>query len=183
MSNKKLIETTANLLAEGKVIGWVRGKFEWGPRALGARSIFADPRNKKMKDIVNSKIKFREGFRPFAPSTLYEMGREYFEIDNIPPILEFMLAVVPVRKKWQKKLAAITHIDGSTRPQLVRRTVNPLYYDLIKKFGQITGVSVLLNTSFNLKGQPIVNTYEEAYDTFLKSGLDALVLENYLIIK
>ncbi len=179
-----LIDKVAGLLAKGKVIGWVRGNFEWGPRALGARSILADPRSKIMKDIVNSKIKFREGFRPFAPVTLIEMAKDYFEIDGmIPPILEYMLAVVPVRRKWRGKLGAITHIDGTARPQLLRRQVNPVYYDLIKKFGEKTGVSVLLNTSFNLKGQPIVNTCEEAYKTFLNSGLDALVLENYLIEK
>ena len=184
LSDKALIERVVQLLVSGKVVGWVRGAFEWGPRALGARSILADPRSKKMKDLVNSKIKFREGFRPFAPVTLYEKGNTYFDVgDLIPPILEYMLAVVPVRKKWQKSLGAITHVDGTARPQLLRRTVNPLYYDLIKKFGQKSGVSVLLNTSFNLKGQPIVNTYEEAYETFMNSGLDALVLENYLIEK
>lgn len=184
LNDKELVDNVVNNLISGKVVGWVRGRFEWGPRALGARSILADPRSKKMKDIVNSKIKFREGFRPFAPVTLYEKGKEYFEIDGlVPPLLEYMLAVVPVRKKWQNKLGAITHVDGTARPQLLRRPVNPVYYDLIKKFGERTGVSVLLNTSFNLKGQPIVNTCGEAYETFQKSGLDALVLGNYLILK
>lgn len=184
LSDHDLIQKVTELLVKGKVVGWVRGAFEWGPRALGGRSILADPRNKRMKDIVNSKIKFREAFRPFAPSTLYELGKEYFEIDDIiPPILEYMLAVVPVRKKWQSKLGAITHVDGTARPQLLKRSINPIYYDLIKSFGEKTGVSVLLNTSFNLKGEPIVNTFAEAYETYMKSGLDALVLENYLIEK
>lgn len=184
LSNKDLIERAVQLLVTGKVVGWVKGAFEWGPRALGTRSILADPRDKKMKDRVNTKIKFREGFRPFAPVTLYEMGSKYFEIDGVvPPILEYMLGVVPVRKKWQKKLGAVTHVDGTARPQLIRRSANPLYYDLVKKFGEKTGISVLLNTSFNLKGQPMVNTCEEAYETFMKSGIDALVLENFLIEK
>lgn len=185
LSNKKLEDTVAKLLAEGKVIGWVKDRFEWGPRALGARSILADPRDSKMKDIVNSKIKFREGFRPFAPVTLYEKAREYFEIgdEEIQPILEYMLAVVPVKKKYRKNLGAITHVDGTARPQFIKKAKNPSYYNVIKKFGQITGIPVLLNTSFNLKGEPIVNTPSEAYNTFMKSGLDYLVLENYLIKK
>lgn len=183
-SDKKLVSKIVEYLANKKVIGFVRGRFEWGPRALGARSILADPREKKMKDIVNSKIKFREGFRPFAPVTLYEKGNEYFELDGIiPPLLEYMLAVVPVRKKWRNKLGAINHVDNTARPQLIKREKNPIYYDIVKEFGNKTGVSVLLNTSFNLKGEPIVNTCEEAYTTFMKSGLDYLVLENYIIEK
>lgn len=183
-SDFQLIERVVDLLAKKKVIGWVRGRFEWGPRALGARSILADPRDKKMKDVVNRKIKFREAFRPFAPVALYEVGKKYFDIGRttIPP-LEYMLAVVPVNKEWQAKLCAVTHVDGSARPQLIKRQVTPTYYDLVRGFGQKTGVYALLNTSFNLKGEPIVNNYTEAYDTFMKSGLDALVLENYLILK
>ncbi len=186
---KKLIgseleDKVTSLLVRRKVVGWVQGRFEWGPRALGARSILADPRDKKMKDLVNLKIKFREAFRPFAPVTLYDKGREYFDIgNNIQAPLKFMLAVVPVRKKWQKKLGAITHVDGTARPQFIEKSVNSLYYNVVRKFGQATGVYVLLNTSFNLKGEPIVNTCEEAYDTFTRSGLDALVLGNYLIEK
>lgn len=185
LTEQELIKSVVKLLTKQKVVGWVRGRFEWGPRALGARSILADPRSMKMKNLVNSKIKFREAFRPFAPVTLYEKGNLYFDIgdDKIQPILEYMLAVVPVKKKWQKKLGAITHVDGTARPQLIRREKNPIYYNIIKKFGQKTGVSVLLNTSFNLKGEPIVNTCADAYDTFMRSGLDALVLENYLIRK
>lgn len=184
LSDKELVSRAAKLLVNQKVIGWVRGRFEWGPRALGARSILADPRYKNMKDIVNTKIKFREGFRPFAPVTLYEEGDKFFEIEKpIQSLLEYMLAVVPVRKKWQKKLGAITHVDGTARPQFLKRKINPLYYDLIKEFGNLTGIPVLLNTSFNLKGEPIVNTVEEAYKTFQKSGLDVLILENYLIMK
>lgn len=137
-----------------------------------------------MKDLVNSKIKFREAFRPFAPVVTYEEGKKYFEVGDPPqPILEYMLAVVPVKKGYQKKLGAITHVDGTARPQFIKREINPSYYNVVKKFGQKTGIPVLLNTSFNLKGEPIINTAEEAYDIFMRSGLDALVLGNYLIVK
>lgn len=185
LSDRKLVEKLTELVTDGKVIGWVRGRFEWGPRALGARSILADPRSKKMKDLVNSKIKFREAFRPFAPVTLYEKGWEYYEVgeDYKQAPLKFMLGVVSVKKKWRSKLGAVTHVDGTARPQLIERSVNPLYYDLIKAFGAKTGVYTLLNTSFNLKGEPIVNTVDEAYSTFMRSGLDALVLGNYLVEK
>ena len=185
LKDTELIKKLVNLLSKKKVIGFVKGRFEWGPRALGARSILADPRDKKMKDILNRKIKFREAFRPFAPVTLFEEGKKLFEVDvmNIPPILEYMLGVVPVRQEWRKKLKAITHVDGTARPQFLKREQNPTLYNLIKAFGEKTGVPVLLNTSFNLKGEPIVNTCEEAYSTFMRSGLDALVLENYLILK
>lgn len=184
LKNSDLENKVAQMLAQGKVIGWVKGRFEWGPRALGARSILADPRSKKMKDKVNSKIKFREGFRPFAPVVLYEEGHKYFEAGKpISPLLEFMLAVVPVRKQWRSKLGAITHVDGTARPQFIKKNTHPSYYNVIANFGKITGIPVLLNTSFNLKGDPIVNTFTEAYETFMKSGLDVLVLENYLIEK
>ena len=173
------------MIFDGKVIGVVRGRFEWGPRALGGRSILADPRSKKMKDRVNAKIKFREAFRPFAPVTLYDKALLYYELeksDLIKP-LEYMIAVVKVREKYRKNLGAITHVDGTARPQLIRREVNPFYYDLVKEFGNRSGIYTLLNTSFNLKGEPIVNTSLDAYKTFQKSGIDALVLGNYLVVK
>ena len=185
-SDKELVEKVSGMLYRKKVVGWVRGRFEWGPRALGARSILADPRDKKMKDLVNAKIKFREAFRPFAPVCLYEDGDKYFEVGRrgkYQQPLQYMIAVVPVRPQWQSKLGAITHVNGTARPQFIKREVNPMYYDLIKTFGKKAGINVLLNTLFNLKGQPIVNTCEEAYNTFMKSGIDALVLGNYLIIK
>lgn len=184
MEDAKLVKKVVTLLIDRKVVGWVRGRFEWGPRALGARSILADPRDKKMKDIVNRKIKFREAFRPFAPVVTYEQGNKIFDVgDKIPPILEYMIGVVPVKENWKKRLGAITHIDGTARPQFLKKERNPIYYEVIKNFGKLTGVPVLLNTSFNLKGEPIVNTAEEAYETFMRSELDALVLENYLIEK
>lgn len=184
LGDSQLVDQVVDLLMKKKVIGWVQGRFEWGPRALGARSILADPRDRKMKDLVNSKIKFREAFRPFAPVVIYEQGEKYFEVGDPPqPILEYMLAVVPVNEKYQEELGATTHVDGTARPQFIRREINPSYYNVVKKFGQKTGIPVLLNTSFNLKGEPIVNTAQEAYDTFVRSGLDALVLGNYLIVK
>lgn len=185
-SDRALVKKVAGLLLKKKVVGWVRGRFEWGPRALGARSILADPRDKKMKDLVNAKIKFREAFRPFAPVCLYEDGDKYFEVGKKgkhQQPLQYMIAVVPVRAKWRSKLGAITHVDGTARPQFIKRSVNPLYYDLIKEFGKKSGINALLNTSFNLKGEPIVNSCEDAYNTFAKSGIDALVLGNYLILK
>lgn len=186
LSDRQLVKKVAELLLKKKVVGWIRGRFEWGPRALGARSILADPRDRKMRDLVNAKIKFREAFRPFAPVCLFKDGDKYFEIgkggkDQQP--LQYMIAVVPVRPEWQSKFGAITHVDGTARPQLIKRDVNPMYYDVVEAFGKKTGINVLLNTSFNLKGQPIVNTCEDAYDTFMKSGIDALVLGNYLIVK
>lgn len=183
LSDEELVKKVAGMLLKKKVVGWVRGRFEWGPRALGARSILADPRDKKMKDLVNAKIKFREAFRPFAPVCLYEDGEKYFDCDKTQEPLHYMIAVVPVREKWQSKLGAITHIDGTARPQFIKREQNPMYYDVIKAFGKKSGINVLLNTSFNLKGEPIVNTCEDAYNTFMRSGIDALVLGNYLINK
>ena len=185
LTYKKLEELLVDKLINKKVIGWVKGRFEWGPRALGARSILADPRNKQMKDIVNSKIKFREGFRPFAPVVLYEEANKYFDVGDEPyqGILEYMLGVVPVKKSQRGKLGAVTHVDGTARPQFIKKKKNPNYYNIVKAFGQATGMPVLLNTSFNLKGEPMVNTPEEAYSTFMKSGIDSLAIGNYLIEK
>ncbi|MBI4039380.1 carbamoyltransferase [Candidatus Daviesbacteria bacterium] len=184
LSDDNLEDRLVDLLTDKKVVGWVKGRFEWGPRALGARSILADPRDKKMKELVNSKIKFREGFRPFAPVVINEKGHDYFETGQNPPsLVEYMLAVVPVKPEKRSQLGAITHVDGTARPQFIKKNINPCYWRLVNKFGQATGTPVLLNTSFNLKGEPIVNTYGEAFDTFTKSRLDALVLENYLLEK
>lgn len=179
-----LIEEVVEKITRGKVAGWVQGKFEWGPRALGNRSIIADPRSTKMKDTVNRKIKFREGFRPFAPSVTEEKATKYFLVPSKLQLpLKYMLYVVPVNENEQGNLGAITHVDGTARPQVVEKKINPLYHKLISEFGQKTGVSVILNTSFNLKGEPIVNTSEEAYSTFQRSGLDFLVLGDRIIEK
>jgi carbamoyltransferase len=173
-------ETGARLLAEGKLLGWYQGRSEFGPRALGNRSILADPRDVKNRDRVNNAVKFREEWRPFAPSALEEVGDEYFEHFQACP---FMTITFPVRSARKDHIAAAVHVDGSARVQSVNRQQNERYYDLIKRFGEITGVPVLLNTSFNLKGEPIVNSPFDAIRTFYTSGLDFLILDRYLVSK
>ena len=169
-------------LVAGQVVGWYHGPFEWGPRALGARSILADPRRADMKDIVNIKIKFREPFRPFAPSILAEKAQQFVDLPDAAKHYptRFMLYVAPV---ISDRVPAVTHVDGSTRPQLVHRDASPRYYRLIEKFGEASDVGLLLNTSFNLKGDPIVSAPIDALDTFRRSGMDLLVLEHHLVRK
>ena len=171
LETSPLLKKTAKLISEGNVVGWYQGKMEWGPRALGNRSILADPRNPNMKDILNEKIKHRESFRPFAPSILEEFVSDYFEI-NVPS--PYMLFVAKIRKP--KKIPAVTHVDGTGRLQSVSKDVNSLYYDLINEFYKITGVPVIINTSMNVMGEPIVNTPEQAYQMILKTDMDYLVL-------
>lgn len=185
MSEDKLTSFLANEIAGGKVVGFYHGRSEWGPRALGARSIMADPRREEMKEIVNTKIKFREPYRPFAPVVLSERARDYFEVDGLAHeyLTNFMLGVFPVKRDMRKIIPAVTHVDGSGRLQIISRKQNARYWDIVKKFGDKTGVYVLLNTSFNLKGEPIVNSPEDAFATFSKSGLDILALERYIIRK
>ena len=184
-SEDALVDAVVDRLTNAKVVGWSQGRFEWGPRALGSRSILADPRNPDMKDIVNSKIKFREPYRPFAPSVLADHAEEYFDLNDAAhhSPARYMLYVVPVKENKRQILPAITHVDGTGRLQTVFHDQSPRYFNLIHRFGQATGVPVLLNTSFNLKGEPIVNTPANAFDTFSKSEMDALVLENFLIEK
>jgi|SRR5690242_2870043 carbamoyltransferase len=181
----RLLDVAVERLQQGKVIGWFQDRFEWGPRALGNRSLLADPRNPLMKDIVNTKIKFREPYRPFAPSVLAEFAESYFDLPNAVRHhpARYMLYVVPVRPCKQSVLPAITHVDGTGRLQTVFRETNPRYYKLIERFSQATGIPALLNTSFNLKGEPIVNTAENAFSTFSRSDMDTLVLENFVIDK
>jgi len=172
-------------LQAGRVVGWLQGRFEWGPRALGNRSILADPRRSDMKDIVNTKIKFREPYRPFAPSVLVERASEFFDLPDpsrhYPA--RFMLYVTDVNDNKRDCVPAVTHVDGTGRLQAVHRHVAPRFYKLIQRFGEATGVPVILNTSFNLKGEPIVNTPQEAYRTFRISEMDTLVLDRYIIEK
>jgi carbamoyltransferase len=181
----ELLDRVVDSLTKGEVVGWHQGRFEWGPRALGNRSILADPRRADMKDIVNTKIKFREPYRPFAPSVLADAAERYFELPNAcghyPA--RFMLYVVPVRPEHHATLPAITHVDGTGRLQTVFKDASPLYYSLIERFGQATGVPVVLNTSFNLKGEPIVTTPANAHNTFVKSDMDMLVLGNVIVRK
>jgi len=183
--DEKRMDRVVEALVNGQVVGWYQGRFEWGPRALGNRSILADPRRADMKDIVNIKIKFREAFRPFAPSILAEATEDYFDLPNAINQLpaRFMLLVTPVKAEKQGALPAITHIDGTGRLQTVFKETNPRYHRLIEKFGEATGVPVVLNTSFNLKGEPIVNTPANAWNTFSNSGMDLLVLGLYLLKK
>jgi carbamoyltransferase len=184
-NDDRLMDQVVDHLQAGKVIGWFQGRFEWGPRALGNRSILADPRNPQMKDIVNTKIKFREPYRPFAPSVLAECAETYFDLPNAVHHYpaRYMLYVVPVRTCKQSLLPAITHVDGTGRLQTVFRDANPRYYQLIERFAQATGMPALLNTSFNLKGEPIVTTPANAFSTFSKSEMDVLVLGNFIAEK
>jgi carbamoyltransferase len=167
------------MIAEGKVVGWFQGRMEWGPRALGNRSIVVDPRRADMRDILNARIKRREPFRPFAPSILVEATGEYFEIDYPDP---FMLKVYPVKPEKREVIPAVTHVDGTGRLQTVSKEENPLYYRLIKAFESLTGVPVVLNTSFN-ENEPIVCTPGEALDCFLRTKMDVIVMGNFCITR
>ncbi len=174
----------AQRLARGEIIGWFQGAMEFGPRALGNRSILADPRPGEMRNRVNMLIKMREGFRPFAPAVVAERATEYFEVDEgDEETYAHMLFVVPVRPQYRTQLPAITHIDGTARVQTVSRETNPRFHGVLKAFEAETGLPVLLNTSFNVKGQPIVCTPTEAIDTFLAAHLDALVLGDFLVTR
>jgi carbamoyltransferase len=197
---KDLLEHVADELATGKVVGWLHGRMEFGPRALGARSILGDARNPKMQSVMNLKIKFRESFRPFAPSVLGERVSDYFDMDVASP---YMLLVAPVLEKrrthktaeqenlWgidllnvpRSDIPAITHIDYSARIQTVHPETNPRYHKLIKTFESKTGCAVLVNTSFNVRGEPIVCSPEDAYRCFMRTEMDTLVLENCLLHK
>ena len=170
----------AKLIADGKIIGWFQEGSELGPRALGHRSIICDPRRPEMKDILNERVKHREGFRPFAPSILLEKSEEYFGLRVPSP---FMLLAVNVNTDKYKVIPAVTHVDKTARVQTVTKQDNGIYYDLISEFYKCTGVPVILNTSFNLAGEPIVETPKDAMKCFLKTEMDFLVIDNLLIQK
>jgi carbamoyltransferase len=177
---QELLDHTAAMIAEGKVVAWFQGRLEFGPRALGARSLLADPRNAEMKDVINAKVKFREAFRPFAPAVLKEHAHEYFEMPagmDMP----FMLLVPKVRESKRAVIPAVTHEDGTGRVQTVTEEHNGRFYRLIRTFGRLTGVPVVINTSFNVRGEPIVCTPQDAYHTFVNTGIDALVIGNFLL--
>jgi carbamoyltransferase len=200
LNRDDLHERVAALLADERVIGWFDGRMEFGPRALGARSILGDPRSPRMQAQMNLKIKFREGFRPFAPSVLRERVSDYFDMDVDSP---YMLLVAPVRDNrrihvtaeqqtlWgidqlnvpRSDLPAITHVDYSARVQTVSRETNPHYYDLLKAFERRTDCGVLVNTSFNVRGEPIVCTPADAYRCFMRTNIDYLVLGRFLLDK
>lgn len=172
----------AQLICQGKVVAWYRGRMEYGPRALGNRSILADPGDRGMRDRINAMVKKREAFRPFAPAVTIEEVARWFET---PPMmsLPYMIATVDVRREWRDVLPAITHVDGSARVQTVSRTDNSEFHELLRAVGRATGREMVLNTSFNVKGQPIVNEPREAVETFLSTGIDYLFLENTLLAR
>ncbi|MGB8061706.1 MAG: carbamoyltransferase C-terminal domain-containing protein [Candidatus Sulfotelmatobacter sp.] len=179
LSEKDLIGRTVDAIADGKIVGWFQGRMEFGPRALGNRSILADPRRKDMKDILNSRIKYREPFRPFCPSILAESVGDYFETDYPSP---FMVMAYKIKAEQREKIPAVTHGDGTGRLQTVGRDVNERYWNLIHKFEEATGVPVLLNTSFN-ENEPIVQTPAQAIDCFLRTQMDVLSIGTFLLSK
>jgi carbamoyltransferase len=180
VKSENVCRDTARLLADQKVIGWFQDRSEFGPRALGNRSLIADPRKPEMKDILNSRVKHRQAFRPFAPIVLAERMKEVFEGDEDSP---FMLIAKPVRPEWRDKIPAIVHVDGTARVQTVREATNPMLYRLLKEFEALTGVPVLINTSFNIKGEPIVETPLDAVNCFLTTGVDHLVMHDTIVSK
>lgn len=183
LPEREIASTVARFLADNDVVGWFQGRMEFGPRALGARSILANPTDPTTKDTLNAKIKHREAFRPFAPSTLLEAAPTYFDFGSPSADVEspFMLLTARVRPDKQHLLPAITHVDGTARVQTVTREQNPLYYSLIDEFGKLTGVPVVVNTSFNVQGEPIVCTPEEAFNSFAHTDMDYLVIGDALI--
>ncbi len=170
----------AQLLSCGKIVGWFQGKMEAGARALGNRSILADPRKAEMKNIINKAVKYRESFRPFVPSVLYEKTPEYFG-DNYP--VPFMEKVYKIKTTKRKLIPAVVHVDGTGRLQTVKKKDNPLYWQLIKEFEKITSILLVLNTSFNIKGEPIVYSPKDAISCFYNTGLDYLFMGNFLVKK
>ena len=174
---EELLKRTAQAIADGKIVGWFQGRMEWGPRALGNRSILADPRNATIKDVLNAKIKRRESFRPFAPSILREEVAEWFETDDDVP---FMMQVFQIRPKYREMIPAVTHVDGTGRLQTVHKETNPRYYRLIEHFRELTGIPVVLNTSFN-ENEPVVCYPEEALDCFIRTRMDLIVLGNFCV--
>jgi carbamoyltransferase len=175
----ELCRSTAQAIADGKVVGWFQGRMEWGARALGNRSILADPRRAEMRDILNARIKRREPFRPFAPSILEEEVGKYFEKTYPDP---FMIKVYPVKIEKRSVIPAVTHVDGTGRLQTVSREENPLYWKLIKAFEKLTGVPIVLNTSFN-ENEPIVCTPKQAIECFQRTKMDVLVVGKYFVEK
>ena len=178
-NEKELLHKTAQAIADGKVVGWFQGRMEWGPRALGNRSILADPRRADMKEILNAKIKRRESFRPFAPSILREAVADWFEQDDDVP---FMMEVLQIRARQRQLIPAVTHVDGSGRLQTVHKETNPRYHRLIEHFAELTGIPLVLNTSFN-ENEPVVCYPEEALDCFLRTKMDVLVLGNFYLAR
>jgi len=184
LSESELVETVATLLTKEKIIGWFQGRMEWGPRALGNRSILASAHRAEMKDIINSKVKHREMFRPFAPVILDRYVHQYFHADKwLSPSTKYMLFVYPFTKKGRMDAPATVHVDKTGRLQVIERQDNPLYYDLIEAYRKKTGVPIIINTSFNVRGEPIVCTPKDAITCFLTTAIDYLVIGSYLVKK
>jgi carbamoyltransferase len=178
-----VISDAVDLLCDGKIIGWFDGGSELGPRALGQRSILCDPRRPDAKEILNRRVKMREAFRPFAPSVLLEEAENWFEFDNTAPESPFMLRVCKVKADRMNEVPAIVHVDGTGRLQTVTREANGRFYELLRRFYENTGVPILLNTSFNIMGQPIIETPADAITCLLSSGLDCCVFEDRIVFK
>jgi carbamoyltransferase len=178
--DEQIPDCVSKFLVEQNIVGWFQLGSEWGPRALGARSILADPRIPGLRDRINEAVKYRDWWRPFAPSMLAEAADAYLESSFFAP---FMASTFHVRAAKASDIAGVTHVDGTTRPQTLVRDINPRYFDVIRSFGRRTGVPVVLNTSFNLKGEPIVNTPRDALRTFFGSGLDVLIMNNVVVRK
>ena len=177
---ENVFKKAALSISDGKIIGWFQGRSECGPRALGNRSILADPRDSTMKDRLNARVKFREMFRPFAPSVLWEYQSEYFDLDIPSP---YMLMVSDILENKRHLIPAVTHVDGTGRLQTVIRELNPRFYNLISEFNNITGIPIVLNTSFNVRGEPIVETPKDAIKCFLGTGIDELFIGDFCIRK
>jgi carbamoyltransferase len=180
LDESELLARTAQLIHEGAIIGWFQGRMEYGPRALGCRSILANPCDPNMKDTLNARVKFREEFRPFAPAVLEEKVSDYFEIDRPAP---FMLLVPQVKPGKGDVIPSVTHVDYSARVQTVSEKVNPRFYNLIAAFEKVSGVPVIINTSFNVRGEPIVCTPQEAYNCFAHTDIDFLIMNDFLVEK
>jgi carbamoyltransferase len=181
-SPEELVRQSAKLITNNNVVGWFQGGMEWGPRALGARSILANPQNPDAQRLLNEKVKHRELFRPFAPVVCADDAPKYFDMDiPVPEPTDFMLMVYPIRREWQSKIPAVTHVDGSGRLQTIHRSQNALYFDLIKAVGAQSGIPILINTSFNIRGEPIVCTPHDAYRCMMGTGIDYLVMGSYII--
>jgi carbamoyltransferase len=179
LPDEELLPRVAQIIADGGIVGWFQGRAEFGPRALGNRSFLADPRRSDMRELLNERVKLREWFRPLAPSLLEESTEELFDRPHRDP---YMVTVVDVAEEYRSKVPAVVHVDGSARPQTVSRKTNPRYWSLIREFQTLTGVPVLLNTSFNVQ-EPIVCTPQDAVRTFQKASFDALVLEDNLVLR
>jgi len=179
LKEEEIAKKTAKLIRDENVIGWFQGRMEWGPRALGNRSILSDATNPKMKDILNLKVKHRENFRPFAPVISKEDVHEWFDIDQDEEL--FMLFVYPVKKDKRKIIPSVTHVDGSGRLQTISKEQNERYYSVIKEFEKLSGVPILINTSFNIRGEPIVCNPYNAYKCMMGTGIDYLVMDRFLI--